>query len=373
MKRKITRFSIRRIRKCLTGLCLALFVIRCVCAKRSENNRVVAQAKHFVDNCLLDVRAITESRIQVTRQGLRQTVHFPFTEKRCSRSLGQVKLLRWEKRHLVCYSNDYARIFQRMESFRGFNLLVCDQDCIHSPRQVFTVAKSRSIESPENQTVTLLPLNVGRHFKHVPMALRDRLSYEEKLPVAVWRGSTTGACWELSANEKVDATRKECARRNLATVWSGKQSDNIDVGLTKLVQLSRELEKKYAPLMKKEISVQDMLRYRYIISVEGNDVATNLKWALASNSVVFMPPPTRESIILESNLRPWIHYVPVLHDFTDLTMKIEYCDNNPLVCQNISLAATSFMLPFATRSYVFILGAQVLEAFVEMMKNIGVL
>jgi len=207
----------------------------------------------------------------------------------------------------------------------------------------------------------------------VPMALRDRLSYEEKLPVAIWRGSTTGACWELPANEKVDATRKECARRNLVTAWSGKKPGNIDVGLTKLVQLSREMENRYTLLMKKEISVQDMLRYRYIISVEGNDVATNLKWALASNSVVFMPPPTRESIILESNLRPWIHYVPVLHDFTDLTMKIEYCDNNPLVCQNISLAATSFMLPFATRSYIFILGAQVLEAFVEMMKNIGVL
>jgi len=373
MKRKIKTFSLRRIRKCLTGLCLTLFVLRCVCAKRSEKNRADAEAQSFVDKCLLDVRAINKSRIQVTRQGLCQTVHFPFAEKRCSHSLGQVKLLRWEKRHLVCYGRDYTRIFQRMESFRGFNLLVCDQDCIHSPRHVFTVAKSRSIESPENQTVTLLPLNVGRHFKHVPMALRDRLSYDEKLPVAIWRGSTTGACWGLSADAKVDATRKECARRNLVTAWSGKQSGKIDVGLTKLVQLSRELKNKYTPLMKKEISVQDMLLYRYIISVEGNDVATNLKWALASNSVVFMLPPTRETIILESSLRPWIHYVPVLHDFSDLTMKIEYCDNNPLVCQNISSAATSFMLPFATRSNIFILGARVLEAYVAMMESIGVL
>jgi len=205
------------------------------------------------------------------------------------------------------------------------------------------------------------------------MALRDRLSYDEKFPVAIWRGSTTGACWELPASVKVDMTRKECARRNLVAAWSGKQLRNIDVGLTKLVQLSREMENKYTLLMKKEISVQNMLRYRYIISVEGNDVATNLKWALASNSVVFMPPPTRESIILESNLRPWIHYVPLLHDFTDLTMKIKYCDDNPLICQNISLSATKFMLPFATASNIFMLGGQVFEAFVEMMKNIGVL
>ena len=373
MKRKITRFSLRTIQKCLAGLCLFFFLLHRVCAKRLENSRAVTVAKTFVDNCLLNVLAITESRIQATRQGLHEAAYFPLADERCSLSLGQVKLLRWEKRHLVCYSRDYARIFQRMTSFQGCDLLICDQDCVHSPRQVFTVAKSRSIESAENRTVTLLPLNVGRHFKHVPMALRDRLSYDEKFPVAIWRGSTTGACWELPASVKVDMTRKECARRNLVAAWSGKQSRNIDVGLTKLVQLSREMENKYTLLMKKEISVQNMLRYRYIISVEGNDVATNLKWALASNSVVFMPPPTRESIILESNLRPWIHYVPLLHDFTDLTMKIKYCDDNPLICQNISLSATKFMLPFATASNIFMLGGQVFEAFVEMMKNIGVL
>jgi len=330
--------------------------------------------KSVIENCLLDVLALTESRIQATRQGLRQLSYFPLANNHCSLSLGQVKLMRWEERHLLCYDRDYARIFQRMlDSYQGFNLLICDQDCVQSPRDVFTVSKSRSIEGAGNRTVTLLPVNVGRHFKSVRMALRDRHPYEKKLPVAIWRGSTTSACWELPMGMRAGMERKECARRNLVTAWASKELDNIDVGLSKIVQLPRELGDKYTPLVKEEIPVRHMLQYRYIISVEGNDVATNLKWALASNSVVFMPPPSRESIILEGKLRPWIHYVPLSHDFSDLTTKINYCDTNPLVCQNISLAATKFMLPFATPSNVYLLGAHILEAFVDTMKSVGVL
>ena len=172
--------------------------------------------------------------------------------------------------------------------------------------------------------------------------------------------------------EKMAAERTECARRNLVTTWATKGFDNIDIGLTNIVQLSKKIESKYSSLVKKEMSIHDMLQYRYIISVEGNDVATNLKWALASNSVVFMPPPTRESIILESTLYPWIHYVPLSHDFSDLQVKIKYCDDNPLVCQNISSTATKFMLPFSTRSNIFSLGARILEAFVTEMKGLGI-
>ena len=68
----------------------------------------------------------------------------------------------------------------------------------------------------------------------------------------------------------------------------------------------------------------------------------------------------------------FIHYVPLLHNFSDLQVKIKYCDDNPLVCQNISSTATKFMLPFSTRSNIFSLGARILEAFLIEMKGLGV-
>jgi len=52
-------------------------------------------------------------------------------------------------------------------------------------------------------------------------------------------------------------------------------------------------------------------RYKYLLVLEGNDIATALKWALSSDSVVVMPRPTTESWFLEGTLRPYVHYAPL--------------------------------------------------------------
>jgi hypothetical protein len=38
--------------------------------------------------------------------------------------------------------------------------------------------------------------------------------------------------------------------------------------------------------IKKELAIEDMLRYRYLISAEGNDVASGLKWMLVRTTAV---------------------------------------------------------------------------------------
>ena len=43
----------------------------------------------------------------------------------------------------------------------------------------------------------------------------------------------------------------------------------------------------------------------------GNDVATGLKWAMRSNSIVLMPTPDKETWLMEGRLVGWKHYVPV--------------------------------------------------------------
>ena len=51
--------------------------------------------------------------------------------------------------------------------------------------------------------------------------------------------------------------------------------------------------------------------YKYQLSLEGFDVATNLGWMLTSDAVVLMPTPTVESWLGHGMLRPWGHYVPL--------------------------------------------------------------
>ena len=90
-------------------------------------------------------------------------------------------------------------------------------------------------------------------------------------------------------------------------------------------------------MVKPRMSLAQLLEHRYLISVEGNDVATNLKWVLYSNSTPFMPPPTTCSWLMEDQLQPWVHYVPLQPDFSDLVDKVKHCNTHVDQCYQIAL------------------------------------
>ena len=95
-----------------------------------------------------------------------------------------------------------------------------------------------------------------------------------------------------------------------------------------------------------KLTKEEQLRYRYTLSLEGNDVATDLKWKLASGSLVLMPPPTKEGWLMEGRLQPWVHYVP-LDSPADVAVKLAWCRRNPAWAHGIALNATRYMARFA--------------------------
>ena len=59
---------------------------------------------------------------------------------------------------------------------------------------------------------------------------------------------------------------------------------NIDVGFS---FIHREwLKNKYNKFVKGKCNIQEFLKYKYILSIEGNDKDSGLNWKLNSNSVV---------------------------------------------------------------------------------------
>lgn len=91
------------------------------------------------------------------------------------------------------------------------------------------------------------------------------------------------------------------------------------------------------------MTIKDQLKFKYILSIEGNDVATGLKWQLASNSVVFMAKPNTVSFAMEDLLVPFIHYVPVKDDYSNLMEMVEWARQNDEKCRWISRQATLYM------------------------------
>jgi len=326
----------------------------------------------FVSACVFDMAAFTHERLVETKRALTFQTQVGLASTDCEVSSGRMRLVVAKQVKRMCwYANDYLRLLRIIpREFHSVNFVLCDKDCLEPDRRFLAVTKSRPITAPKNRTASVVPVNVGRHFMHVRRAIYEKLKFEHKIPIAVWRGTSTSFCWDQGPI--VDRVRNipECARWSLVTRWSSSNVSVIDVGISRVVQLSPKLQQAYAPYVKPALTVDELLKFKYIVSVQGNDVATNLKWALASNSVVLMPPPTRESFILESNLKPWIHYVPLKYDTSDLAEKVMYCELNEEKCKQISQAATAWMRNFSSRWRLFRLGATVLQAHLKIMQDL---
>jgi hypothetical protein len=83
------------------------------------------------------------------------------------------------------------------------------------------------------------------------------------------------------------------------------------------------------PLWKvSKTSIDEHLDYKFILCLEGNDVASNLKWVMSSNSLAVMPTPHYETWFMEGRLIPNYHYVEIRRDYSDLEEKLNYYINN---------------------------------------------
>jgi hypothetical protein len=97
-------------------------------------------------------------------------------------------------------------------------------------------------------------------------------------------------------------------------------------------------------VFKKEfMSIKDQLKYKFIFSVEGNDVASNLKWILNSNSLCFMQKPTIETWAMEGLLEAGVHYVELNNDFSNLESQYLYYLKNPEKAKSIIRNANKFI------------------------------
>jgi hypothetical protein len=73
-----------------------------------------------------------------------------------------------------------------------------------------------------------------------------------------------------------------------------------------------------------KMTIDEQLEYKFILSLEGNDVATNLKWVMSSNSLAVMPKPKYETWFMEGSLIPNYHYVLINDNYSDLEERLNY-------------------------------------------------
>ncbi|WP_404368181.1 glycosyl transferase family 90 [Marinobacter sp.] len=179
--------------------------------------------------------------------------------------------------------------------------------------------KSRPITGDSsNRNSVILKLNTVRHYHFVP----DPLAFREKKPMAVWRGKSN------------QPHRIEFARQ-----YADHPLCNVGCTVHK--------EPQALGYHRDFLSVEEQLKYQFVVSLEGIDVATNLKWIMASNSLCLMRRPRFETWFMEGTLIPGYHYVELKDDYSDLVEKTEYYRENPekaeAIVRNANHHASRFM------------------------------
>jgi hypothetical protein len=180
--------------------------------------------------------------------------------------------------------------------------------------EVPRIVKDRPI-GDDNANGVLMKLNKFRHFYMPP----DNLPFAAKRPMVVWRGHLNNPI----------RTRFVEKAASLPICDAGSHKADAPDGYRR-------------PFL----NIEEQRRYRYIVSLEGNDVATNLKWIMSSNSLCLMPEPTYETWFAEAQVEPNVHYVPLQQDFSDLVDKVAYFEKHPDEAGRITAAANAYCRQF---------------------------
>ena len=200
--------------------------------------------------------------------------------------------------------------------------------------------KARPIAG-DNRNSILFKLNRVRHFNFV----RDRRTFASKRPTVIWRGNA----------------RRE-HRRRFFERWF--DHERCDLGVVSRETPDPHWEKPYA-------SIREQLEHRYVLSLEGNDVASNLKWVMSSNSLCVMPAPKFETWFLEGQLVGGRHYVELRDDYADLEEKLDHYDSHPEEAQAILENAHAHVARFTDERIEEHVALAVLEKFFVQSGQLG--
>ncbi len=220
-----------------------------------------------------------------------------------------------------------------------------------------------------SQSTILMP--VMHYFspaKYEKLGRKD-VAFEEKADSVVFRGVTTGP---------ITADDIRCFSRKYVC-WSGMEKNNrlhiietyflkegFDVGFSKIAQNEHWNDSVYArvrSVMKPPLNLTGMLQHKYTLCLEGNDWSSTFFWALASNSCPIHTYPFTSENILFSGLIPWVHFIPINIDGSDLLSKFKWCLKYPSICKNIADNGKLYMRPFMNATLYSVVLANILHLY----------
>ncbi|MDP4202768.1 MAG: glycosyl transferase family 90 [Bacteroidota bacterium] len=197
-----------------------------------------------------------------------------------------------------------------------------------------SIVKSRPIEGDVANSV-VLNLDKIRHFLFV----KDKKTFAEKKDMLVGRSKA-----------------RQQHRLRFLEMYFNHPMCNIG-------QVNRDVNLQF---LANRMTIGEHLDYKFILCLEGNDVASNLKWVMSSNSLAIMPKPKYETWFMEGTLIPDYHYVLIKDDYSDLEERMKYYIEHQDEALRIIENAHQYIRQFQNKREEDIISLLVLKKYFEM-------
>ena len=155
-----------------------------------------------------------------------------------------------------------------------------------------------------------------------------------------WRGTTTGRNYR--SIKELNSTKR------IIICKSFKNVKNIDFKITKVRQnLISEIEvKQYLiteGIFAEEVSEDKFASYRYYPDIPGNSLGWGTIKKYLSGNLIFKTN-NEKRLFYYQFLHPWVHYIPVKDDFSDLEEKFNWSQGN--IEETINIAYRGYITIF---------------------------
>jgi hypothetical protein len=186
------------------------------------------------------------------------------------------------------------------------------------------------------------------HVRIARSGLEDDLPFREKAPKVIFRGALSGPMRDLV----IGANAKKLSRAQyLLKLPAAEQT--LDLGVTSIpshlyanpdfLQIRGSIE----AISCLPIPFPQILSSRFILCLEGADVSSGFAGALASQSVPMHPYPFCYETWFFNGLEPWVHFIPLSEDASDLFEAFDYCERHPTQAEKIAHAGRAHMFAMA--------------------------
>lgn len=295
---------------------------------------------YFVKNYLYYFlpKALSRRRIQCLRERLSFRADYSYILRRvdyynamCSEELPlscpELKKHKPEKQKVYFFdSYRYTSLFPQ-----DYRWSFLPGDIIEVP-PIPTIVKSRPL-GVDNRNSVIMKLDKVRHFLFV----NDKKAWRDKCDKIIFRGKVLG---------------KACRINFMKQYYGHPMIDAGDVG--------RQAHPEWRAAKK---TIEEHLDYKFVMALEGNDVASNLKWIMSSSSIAVMPRPTCETWFMEGTLIPNIHYIEVAPDLSDLMERVNYYLEHPEEAEQIIRNANEYVAQFIDEEREDLISYLVLERY----------